>query len=73
MVYGQKVDSQHFLTQWGHIRFEIALLLFFKLVVETQIIQSKDIRTTFKQTLACIFLSVNSIRKARFNIRRPVT
>ena len=75
-VYGQKVDSQHFLTQWGHIRFEIALF-FFKLVFDTKIIQYQDVRTTFKQTLACIFLSVNtiqfnSIEKARFNMRRSV-
>ena len=47
IVYGQKVDIQHFFAQWGHIRFEIALL-FFELIVETQF---QDIRTTFKQTL----------------------
>ena len=49
IVYGQKVDSQHFLAQWGHIRFEIALLFFW--IGCWNSYQSQVIRTTFKLTL----------------------
>ena len=41
---------------WGQL-----ILFFWKLVDETQISKSQDFRTTFKQILACIFLSVRYV------------
>ena len=47
------------------------MLLFFKLVDETQMPQSQDFRTTFKQILACIFLSVRFNSKGTFQCETP--
>ena len=70
MVYGQKVDSQHFLTQWGHVRFELILLFFWIGCWNSNNSISGSDPPSNK--LACIFLSVDSIQKAYFNMRHHV-
>ena len=51
---------------WGQ-----PMLLFWKLVGETQMPHTQDIRTTFIQILACIFLSVRLNSKRTFQYETP--
>ena len=47
------------------------MLLFKKLVDETQMPQSQNFRTAFKQILACIFLSVRDNSNSTFQYETP--
>ena len=49
-----KAEFKNLNDCWGQ-----PILLFFKLVDETKISKPQDFRTTFKQILACIFVSVS--------------
>ena len=43
-----------------------------KMVTLPKTIQSQDSKTTFKQNLPCIFLSVRASLKGNFNVKHPV-
>ena len=49
------------------------MLLFQKLVDETQISKPQEYTDTFKQNLTCIFLSVRGILKETFQCETPCT
>ena len=53
---------------WGQ-----PMLLFRKLVDETQISKPQEYTDTFKQNLTCIFLSVRGILKETFQCETPCT
>ena len=53
---------------WGQ-----PILLFWKLVDETQISKPQEYTDTFKQNLTCIFLSVRGILKETFQCETPCT
>ena len=49
------------------------MLLYLKLVDETQISKPQEYTDTFKQNLSCLFLSVRGISKETFQFETPCT
>jgi hypothetical protein len=64
LIYGTFSDG----GCWGQ-----PMLLFWKLVDETQISKPQEYTDTFKRNLTCIFLSVRAILKETFQCETPCT